>query len=148
MQLDLSSKITLERIPERYYRATSAIEKIRQTQFEKIDTEIFDSEVAGSAYIAEEIAGIIRKKQEQNQTCVLGLSGGSSPLGVYAKLVKMYLQEGLSFKNVVVFNITEFYPLTQHHQHSNTRIIKENLLNKVDFNFENFHTLIPEDDEQ
>ncbi|HPW67473.1 MAG TPA: glucosamine-6-phosphate deaminase, partial [Salinivirgaceae bacterium] len=102
MQLDLSSKITLERIPERYYQARNAIEKIRQTQFEKIDTEIFDSEVAGSAYIAEEIATIIRKKQEQNQTCVLGLSGGSSPLGVYAKLVKMHLQEGLSFKNVVV----------------------------------------------
>ncbi|NLK48562.1 MAG: glucosamine-6-phosphate deaminase [Bacteroidales bacterium] len=148
MQLDLSSKITLERIPERYYRATNAIEKIRQTQFEKIDTEIFDSEVEGSAYIAREIATIIRKKQEQNQTCVLGLSGGSSPLGVYAKLVKMHQQEGLSFKNVVVFNITEFYPLTHHYQHNNTRIIKENLLNKVDFNFENFYTLIPEHDEQ
>lgn len=86
MQLDLSSKITLERIPERYYRATNAIEKSDKHNLKKIDTEIFDSEVEGSAYIAREIATIIRKKQEQNQTCVLGLSGGSSPLGYMPNL--------------------------------------------------------------
>ncbi len=148
MQLDLSSKITLERIPERYYKPENEIAKISQTQFEKIETEIFDSNLNGSTFIANEIADVIRKKQANNQTCVLGLSGGSSPLNVYAGLVKKHQEEGLSFKNVVVFNITELYPISSQNQHNNTKIIKENLLDKVDFDLKNFHTLIPESEEQ
>lgn len=148
MQFDLSSKITLERIPERYYCPEDAIDKIRQTQFEKIDTEIYDDEKQGSKQIAAEIASVIKDKQAQNQTCVLGLSGGSSPLSVYEELVRLHKEEGLSFNNVVVFNVTEFYPLSQQNLHNNTVIIKENLLQKVDFNPDNFHTLIPDANEK
>lgn len=148
MQFDLSSKITLERIPERYYCPEDAIDKIRQTQFEKIDTEIYDDEKQGSKQIAAEIASVIKDKQAQNQTCVLGLSGGSSPLSVYEELVRLHKEEGLSFNNVVVFNVTEFYPLSQQNLHNNTVIIKENLLQKVNFNPDNFHTLIPDTNEK
>jgi glucosamine-6-phosphate deaminase len=144
MQFDLSSKITLERIPERYYRPADAIDKIRQTQFEKIDTEIYDDEIQGSVQVAAEIADIIRKKQKQNSPCVLGLSGGSSPLCIYEELVRLHQEEGLSFKHVIVFNVTEFYPLNSQNQHANIRIIQENLLQKVDFIPENFHSLIPD----
>lgn len=144
MQFDLSSKITLERIPERYYRPADAIDKIRQTQFEKIDTEIYDDEIQGSVQVAAEIADIIRKKQHQNLPCVLGLSGGSSPLSIYEELVRLHKEEGLSFKHVIVFNVTEFYPLNSQNQHANIRIIQENLLQKVDFIPENFHSLIPD----
>lgn len=148
MQFDLSSKITLERIPERYYCPEDAIDKIRQTQFEKIDTEIYDDEKHGSKQIAAEIASIIKNKQAKNETCVLGLSGGSSPLNVYEELVRLHKEEGLSFSNVIVFNVTEFYPLSQLNQHNNTAIIKDNLLQKVDFNPDNFHTLIPDTNEK
>lgn len=148
MQFDLSSKITLERIPERYYCPEDAIDKIRQTQFEKIDTEIYDDEKHGSKQIAAEIASIIKNKQAKNETCVLGLSGGSSPLNVYEELVRLHKEEGLSFSNVIVFNVTEFYPLSQLNQHNNTAIIKDNLLQKVDFNPDNFHTLIPDKNEK
>lgn len=144
MQFDLSSKITLERIPERYYRPVDAMDRIRQTQFEKIDTEIYDDEKQGSTQIAAEIAAVIKNKQAQNQNCVLGLSGGSSPLSVYEELVRLHKEERLSFNQVIVFNLTEFYPLTQQNQHNNTSIIQENLLQKVDFNPENFYTLIPD----
>lgn len=148
MQFDLSSKITLERIPERYYRPVDAMDRIRQTQFEKIDTEIYDDEKQGSKQIAAEIAAVIKNKQAQNETCVLGLSGGSSPLSVYEELVKLHKEEGLSFNHVMVFNLTEFYPLTQQNQHNNTSIIQENLLQKVDFIPENFYTLIPDSTEK
>jgi len=148
MQLDLSSKITLERIPERYYQPANEIEKISQTQFEKIETEIFESAKKGSKATAAEIAAIIKAKQANNQTCVLGLPGGSSPLTVYEYLVAMYKKGDLSFDNVVVFNITEFYPIKQYKQHNNTKIIKENLLEKVNFNMDNFHTLIPDKNEK
>ncbi|MDD2283905.1 MAG: glucosamine-6-phosphate deaminase [Paludibacter sp.] len=144
MQFDLSSKITLERIPERYYRPTDAIDKIRQTKFEKIDTEIYDNDIQGSVQVAAEIASIIKNKQAQQLPCVLGLSGGSSPLNVYEELVRLHKEEGLSFKNVIVFNVTEFYPLTHQNLHANSRIIQENLLMKVDFIPENFYTLIPD----
>lgn len=143
MQFDLSSKITLERIPERYYRPVDMIDKIRQTQFEKIDTEIYDDEIQGSKQVAREIAQIILQRKSQNKQCVLGLSGGSSPLNVYDELVKIHVKEGLSFKDVIIFNVTEFYPLTDKKHHSNSRIIQDYLLNKVDFKKENFHTLIP-----
>ncbi len=148
MQFDLSSKITLERIPERYYCPEDAIDKIRQTQFEKIDTEIYDDEKQGSKQIAAEIASIIKNKQAQNETCVLGLSGGSSPLNVYEELVRLHKEERLSFSNVIVFNVTEFYPLSQLNQHNNTAIIKDYLLQRVDFNPDNFHTLIPDTNEK
>ena len=98
MILDLSSKITLERIPQRYYRPADALEAVRQSRFEKLRTDIFDDEVEGAVNVAQEIAALIRSKQKENDNCVLALPGGSSPMGVYAELVRMHKEEGLSFK--------------------------------------------------
>lgn len=141
MHFDLSSKITLERTPERYYRPIDAIDKIRQTQYEKIDTEIFDDETLGSKQIAAEIATLIREKEAEGKACILGLSGGFSPISIYEELVRIHQEENLSFKHVEVFNLTEFYPFTTNSQHANRYIILENLLSKVDFHINNFHTL-------
>ncbi len=140
MNLNLSSKITLERIPERYFRPVDAFEKLRQTRYEKIQTEIFTSVKDGAKSIASEIAELIINKKNQQKKCILGLSGGLTPLDIYAELVRLHKKEGLRFDNVVVFNVTEFFPLIDEHVHSNAQIIKEHLLNKVDFNFENFHS--------
>jgi len=41
----------------------------------------------------------------------LGLATGSSPLKVYAELIRLHKEEGLSFKNVITFNLDEYYPL-------------------------------------
>jgi len=143
MHFDLSSKITLERIPERYYKPTDLIEKIRQTQYEKIETEIFDEPLLASGQIAAEIASLIKKKKAAKANCVLGLSGGSTPLFVYDELVRLHREEGLSFENVIVFNITEFYPVPDPQSHSNTRLLKEYLIDKVNIKKENFHTFSP-----
>lgn len=143
MHFDLSSKITLERIPEQYYKPADLIEKIRQSQYEKIETEIHDEPHHASRQIASEIATLIKKKQAENNTCVLGLSGGSTPLYVYDELVKLHKKEKLSFQNVIVFNITELYPVPDPQAHSNTKLLKEYLINKVDIKKENFHTLTP-----
>lgn len=140
MNLNLSSKITLERIPERYYRPVDAFEKLRQTRYEKLQTEIFTSVKDGAKLIAAEIAELIISKNKQGKKCVLGLSGGLTPLDIYAELVKLHKKEGLSFENVLVFNVTEFFPLTDENSHSNARIIREHLLDKVDFNHHNFYS--------
>lgn len=132
MNFDLSSKITLERIPERYYRPGDAFESARQTRFEKLHTDIYTSEKDGSHAIAQEIAQLIKTKSAKNEKCVLALSGGSSWLSVYSELVNMHKKGELSFANVIVFNVSEFYPVSDSQLHSNSLLLREKLLNKVD----------------
>ncbi len=141
MILDLSSKIVLERTPERYYRPTNALEAARQSRFERLKTRVYETEQEGATKVAEKIAKLIREKSEKNEKCVLALPGGASPKYIYNELVRMHENEGLSFKNVHIFIVTEFYPF-QEGKHSNTAIIKKQLINRVDIPEENFHTLI------
>ena len=140
MNFDLSSKITIERIPERYYRPADAFETLRQTRFEKLHSDIFTSDSEGSKSVALEIKALIQSKADAGEKCVLALSGGSSSLGVYSELVKMHKNDGLSFSNVIVFNVSEFFPITDSNLHSNTQLLIDKLVGKVDMNIENFHT--------
>lgn len=112
MLYDLSSKITLERTPERYFRSTDMIESLRQTRYEKLRTSIY-ADAGEGATIAQKVATLIREKENEGERCVLGLSGGFSPLGVYDELVRMHREEDLSFADVVVFNVSEFFPFKQ-----------------------------------
>ncbi|MBP6635434.1 MAG: 6-phosphogluconolactonase, partial [Paludibacter sp.] len=140
MNFDLSSKITLERIPERYYRPGDAFEAARQTRFEKLHTDVYTSEKDGSHAIAQEIAQLIKTKSAKNEKCVLALSGGSSWLSVYSELVNMHKKGELSFANVIVFNVSEFYPVSDSQLHSNSLLLREKLLNKVDIAPDAFFT--------
>src|SRR5476649_1357370 len=79
--------------------------------FEKIPVQIFASSKEGSKYVAQEIAGLIRTKAAQKQLCVLGMATGSTPIHLYAELVRMHREEGLSFANVISFNLDEYYPI-------------------------------------
>ena len=79
--------------------------------YEKIPTHIYADSKAASAAVAHEIADLIREKQKEGKPCVLGLATGSSPRTVYAELVRMHREEGLSFRNVVSFNLDEYYPM-------------------------------------
>lgn len=140
MQYDLSSKITLERTPERYYRSDDMIESLRQTRYEKLRTNIYADADEGSRSIAQKVADLIREKENLFEICILGLSGGFSTLGVYDELVRMHNEEGLSFADVIVFNVSEFFPVNQRERHSNAKLLRANLLDKVDFKPENFYT--------
>ena len=140
MNFDLSSKITLERIPERYYRPGDAFEAARQTRFEKLHTDVYTSEKDGSHAITQEIAQLIKTKSAKNEKCVLALSGGSSWLSVYSELVNMHKKGELSFANVIVFNVSEFYPVSDSQLHSNSLLLREKLLNKVDIAPDAFFT--------
>lgn len=61
--------------------------------------------------VAEEIANLIREKNQANKPCVLGLAKGASPIKAYEELVRMHQEEGLSFSNIVSFNLDEYYPM-------------------------------------
>jgi len=140
MKFDLSSKIILEHIPERYYRSSDMIESLRQKRFEKLRTNIYKNEAEGAIFAAQRIAELIHEKEKLGERCLLGLSGGSSPLMVYDELVRMHQEEDLSFSDVMVFNISEFFPFNDGERHSNTKLLRNYLISKVDIKPENFIT--------
>jgi glucosamine-6-phosphate deaminase len=107
--------------------------------FEKIPVKIFSSLNEGSASIAREIAQLIREKDSKGQNTVLGLATGSSPKLLYAELVRLHRDEGLSFKNVITFNLDEYYPIDNDARQSYNRFMKEHLFGKVDIDPANCH---------
>lgn len=127
-------------IPESYYRTTDTIEDLRQKRFEKLRTNIYKDATEGAVFTAGKIAQLIREKENLGEKCVLGLSGGSSPLGVYEELVRMHEEEDLNFSDVVVFNVSEFFPFYGNDRHSNAKVLKTHLIDKVNIRPENFHT--------
>ncbi|MDQ1855106.1 glucosamine-6-phosphate deaminase [Chryseobacterium sp. WLY505] len=110
-----------------------------EKRFEKIETVIFTDSLSASKSVAKEISDLIRVKQSQKQPCILGLATGSSPKSLYAELVRMHREEGLSFKNVITFNLDEYYPMEPDSVHSYVRFMKELLFDKVDILPENYH---------
>lgn len=109
------------------------------TAFEKIPVKIFKSSNEGSQHIAAQIATLIRSRQKENKPCVLGLATGSTPTRVYAELVKMHQEEGLSFKNVHSFNLDEYYPIKPDALQSYVRFMGEHLFNHIDIPKANIH---------
>ena len=110
-----------------------------EKRFENIGTVIFEDSSAASKAVAKEIADLIKAKQKDNQSCVLGLATGSTPKGLYSELVRLHKEEGLSFKNVVSFNLDEYYPMEPDSINSYVRFMKELLLDQVDILPENYH---------
>lgn len=140
MKYELSSEISLEMIPERYYRTTGTLESLRQSRFEKLKTNICKDQKEGALFTAERIASLIRAKKEKGEPCVLGLSGGTSALGVYEQLVRMHQEGNLDFSHVVVFNVSEFFPIYDDNRHSNGKLLREWIIGKVNIKPENFYT--------
>lgn len=113
--------------------------KYQLKSVEKIPTKIWDSAEAGARHIAQSIALAIRQKQQEGDNIVLGLATGSSPIQVYHELVRLHKEEGLSFSNVVTFNLDEYYPIQPDAQQSYVRFMHEYLFDHIDIPRENIH---------
>jgi glucosamine-6-phosphate deaminase len=92
----------------------------------------------GSQALANEIAKDIRDYQKANKHYVMVIPGGRSPHSVYQHLINIHKNENLSFKNVVIFLLYEFYPLSSE-INSNLYQIKESFLNQIDIPKNNIH---------
>lgn len=106
--------------------------------YEKIPTKIFKNSRDASRAVAEEISVLIKTRQKENRPCVLGLATGSSPKTVYAELIKMHRENGLSFANVITFNLDEYYPMQPDALQSYWRFMREHLFDHVDIKPENY----------
>ena len=109
------------------------------TQLERIHTVVVDAHEDIARLVAGRIAALIREKDATGDSAVLGLATGSTPIGVYRELIRMHRDEGLSFANVVTFNLDEYYPMTPDSIHSYHRFMWENLFSHVDIKQENVH---------
>ena len=113
-----------------------------EKRFENIDTSIFSTAQDASKAVAQEIASLIKEKQANNETCVLGLATGSTPKKLYAELVRLHKEEGLSFKNVMTFNLDEYYPMEPTSTKSYVYFMKEQLFDHIDIDPAN--TFVPD----
>jgi glucosamine-6-phosphate deaminase len=107
--------------------------------FEKIAVEIFPTPKEGSAFVAMEIANLIKAKQAKWEKCVLGLATGSTPISLYKELVRLHKEEGLSFKNVITFNLDEYYPIEHDAFQSYHNFMHRHFFNHVDIDRANIH---------
>src|SRR5262245_59034815 len=97
--------------------------------FEKIPVKIYPDLNDGSSFVAKEIADLIRARQKEKQHVVLGMATGSTPRSLYKELVRMHKEEGLSFKNVISFNLDEYYPIDKDALQSYNRFMHVHLFN-------------------
>ncbi len=114
------------------------IERLER-KYEKLFTNVYENAAVASKIVAGEIATLIQQKNQQGEKCVLGLATGSSPIGVYRELVRMHREEGLSFKNVITFNLDEYYPIERENVQSYWYFMHEHLFNHIDIPAENIH---------
>jgi len=111
----------------------------RLTYYENIPTVIYDDSENASKAIADEIATLIRNKAKKNKSAVLGLATGSTPVRVYDELIRLHQEEGLSFKNVITFNLDEYFPMKPNSLQSYVRFMKEHLFNHIDIPDDQIH---------
>lgn len=140
MKTNLSSQIKLDRIPKRYYAPVGEIELAALTRYEKIYTKILESSLEGADYVANEIVEAIEKNVARKGKCILALGTGSAEVAVYSHLVKLYNEGKVSFEDVVVFNLTEFFQDGDINTKGTLDKLKETLLNKVNIRPENIHS--------
>lgn len=106
-------------------------------QYENIPTKVYPNPEEPSALVAREIADLIRTRQKENRTAVLGLATDSTPKKVYSELIRMHKEEGLSFSNVITFNLDEYYPMGPEQLQSYVRFMNEQLFNHIDIDKNN-----------
>ena len=110
-----------------------------EEQFERIPTQICPSSDEAAKAVAVEIASLIRERAEAGKNVVLGLATGSTPVPVYRELVKFHKEEGLSFRNVITFNLDEYFGLNDDHPESYHQFMWERLFKHVDIPKDNVH---------
>ena len=102
-----------------------------QKKFERINTIIHENSQEASYYVAKEIISLVLKRQEEGKKMILGLATGSTPIKVYDYLVQAHKEQGVSFFNVISFNLDEYFPMNAESIHSYVRFMREHLFDHL-----------------
>ena len=141
MRLNLSSEIVLNKVPVEFYKPKTTVEYSEISRMEKIHTDIFASMAEGASHVADGIEKGIKAAQHEGKFYVMALGTGSSLNAVYNELIRRYEKKALSFRNVVIFNAYEYYPLQKDSSIRTINQLKERFLNHVDVEEQNIFTL-------
>ncbi len=142
MKTNLSSQIKLDQVPKKYYDPKTEVELAALTREENVYTRIFETANDGGKYLADCIVRYIKRYVAEKGKCVLALGAGVSTHIVYAELIKMHKEGKVDFKDVIVYNISEFFPLLPDGP-STFKRLKEVFLDQVDIKPENVRTFNP-----
>ena len=112
---------------------------LEETRYEKLPVTIYPDALTASVAVAQKIAAIIKKRQQEGKQAVLGLATGVTPVNVYKELVRLHRAGELSFKNVVTFNLDEYYPMQPNSEQSYLTFMNQNLFDHVDIDRANVH---------
>lgn len=152
-KIEPNKEVNLNKRKEKLFRLKKAIEKNFKNTSESIEKNLYEQSVFneripislfehpkdGSIYVAKLIADTIIKKQQTGEMCVLGLATGSSPITIYSELVRLHKEENLSFKNVITFNLDEYWPMNKNSRHSYHKFMFDNLFNHIDIDKKNIN---------
>jgi glucosamine-6-phosphate deaminase len=127
------------RMMPRTMATTPVMINAAQNRFEHVPCLVFSNDTEASVAVARHIAETIRQRNSEGRCCVLGLATGSTPVGIYEELVRLHRKESLSFRNVVAFNLDEYYPMDPAALQSYVRFMHEHLFDEVDIPPENIH---------
>lgn len=112
---------------------------LEETRFEKLPVTVYPNQDIASKKVARRITDLIVKKQKNDENAILGLATGVTPIGVYRELVRIHKEEDISFKNVITFNLDEYFPMKPTSAQSYVTFMKENLFDHIDINMANVH---------
>lgn len=104
-----------------------------------LPTLVFDTPSDVARHVAQVIAAVIRERNSMGQRAVLGLPGGSTPVGIYRELVRMHREEGLDFSQVVTFTLDEYFGVRPEQLQSYRRTLAGQLFDHVNLPPEQIH---------
>ncbi|MDB5022396.1 MAG: nagB 3 [Mucilaginibacter sp.] len=121
------------------FNKTTRLNFLQETRFEKLPVTVYSDQSIASKKIAREIADLILSRQKKGQKAVLGFATGASPIEVYNELIRLHKEEELSFRNVVTFNLDEYYPIKPNAGQSYAANMKAHLFDHIDINMADVH---------
>jgi len=117
----------------------SRLNLLEETRYEKLPVTVYADEQTASIEVAKRISALLLSKQAKGEQIVLGLATGATPVKVYKELIRLHKEEGLSFRNVITFNLDEYYPMKPEADQSYVRFMNENLFSHIDIHPENIN---------
>ena len=89
--------------------------------------------------MSEKAFKIVKEAVVNNKNAVLGLATGSTPLGLYAEMIKDHKENGTSYKDVKTLNLDEYAGLDVTSDQSYVYFMRENLFKHIDIDLNNTH---------
>lgn len=115
------------------------MQTIQNTEYKQTTVNVYENKHEASVAVAQGIADLIKSKKAAGEKAILGLATGATPIEVYNELTRMHKEEGLSFQNVVTFNLDEYYPMKPTSKQSYVKFMHEHLFDHVDIPKENIN---------